>query len=347
MVLTFNRGTIRSIQTNKIMAGKQKLTGSIVVDYLRRFPNTPKLTLAKKIYSENSTVFSSVEHVRRTVRSYTGSNKDMDLKKYGLEPKTFDYNPFKLPESHADPFEPYIINQSKTLIISDLHFPYQSNEAITLALNYGLEKEVNCILINGDLLDFATISRHEKDFRHRSVSEEFESVRTFLKALRDNFPKCKIVFKLGNHDERWEKWLYVKAPELFDCNDFQLEVLLRLGELNIDIVKDKRPIKIGKLTVLHGHELAGGSGGVNPARSTFLKTLENVIVGHYHKTSENTEATMYGEVITTRSMGCLCGMNPMYMPINKWNHGFAYVELDIKSGEYHLHNLRIIKGKIY
>jgi len=56
---------------------------------------------------------------------------------------------------------------------------------------------------------------------------------------------------------------------------------------------------------------------------------------------------MYGEVITTRSMGCLCGMNPMYMPINKWNHGFAYVELDLKSGEYHLHNLRIIKGKIY
>lgn len=326
---------------------KQSVTGEVVVDYIKRFPNSPNLTLAKKIYAENKTLFKSVEHARSTLRNYREGRPDMNIKKYGLEPKSFDRNPFKLPESYADPFEPYIISQSKTLIISDLHFPYQDNEAITLALNYGLEKKVDCILINGDLLDFATISRHEKDFRHRSVAEEFEAVRTFLFALRENFPKAKIVFKLGNHDERWEKWLYVKAPELFDCNDFQLEVLLKLGELRIDIVKDKRPIKIGKLTVLHGHELAGGSGGVNPARSTFLKTLENVLVGHYHKTSENTEATMYGDVITTRSMGCLCGMNPMYMPINKWNHGFAYVELDMKSGEYHLHNLRIIKGKIY
>lgn len=326
---------------------KQSVTGEVVVDYIKRFPNSPNLTLAKKIYAENKTLFKSVEHARSTLRNYRDGRPDMKIEKYGLEPKSFDRNPFKLPESHADTFESYIINQSKTLIISDLHFPYQDNEAITLALNYGLEKKVDCILINGDLLDFATISRHEKDFRHRSVAEEFEAVRTFLKALRANFPNTKIVFKLGNHDERWEKWLYVKAPELFDCNDFQLEVLLRLGELKIEIVKDKRPIKIGKLTVLHGHELAGGSGGVNPARSTFLKTLENVLVGHYHKTSENTEATMYGDVITTRSMGCLCGMNPMYMPINKWNHGFAYVELDMKSGEYHLHNLRIIKGKIY
>lgn len=323
------------------------ITATIVKDYLKRFPNTPALTLAKKIYNENKIVFSSLEAARSAVRRYTGGDPRFNLKNHGLEPKSFDKNPFKLPESHADPFEPYIINQSKILIISDLHFPYQDNEAITLALNYGLEKKVDCVLINGDLLDFATISRHEKDFRHRSVAEEFEAVRTFLFALRDNFPKAKIVFKLGNHDERWEKWLYVKAPELFDCNDFQLEVLLKLGELKIDIVKDKRPIKIGKLTVLHGHELTGGSGGVNPARGTFLKTLENVLVGHYHKTSENTEATMYGEVITTRSMGCLCGLNPLYMPINKFNHGFAYCDMQIKTGEYHLHNLRIIKGKIY
>lgn len=330
------------------MASKQQtILGAIIVDYLKRFPNTPKLTLAKKIYAENKTVFKSIEHARRHVRNYTGESPSIKPENHGLEKKSFDYNPFKLPESHADPFEPYIINQSKTLIISDLHFPYQSNEAITLALNYGLQKDVNCILINGDLLDFATISRHEKDFRHRSVAEEFEAVRTFLKALRENFPKCKIVFKLGNHDERWEKWLYVKAPELFDCNDFQLEVLLKLGELKIDIVKDKRPIKIGKLTVLHGHENTGGSGGVNPARSTFVKTLNSVLVGHYHKTSLHSEARMDGEIISVHSTGCLCGLYPNYMPLNKWCHGFAYVELDVKTGEYHVHNKMIVKGKVY
>ena len=135
--------------------------------------------------------------------------------------------------------------------------------------------------------------------------------------------------------------------EIFDCTDFKLEVLLKLGELKIEVVKEKRPIRIGKLTVLHGHELFGGSGGVNPARGTFLKTLENVVVGHYHKTSSNTEASMYGDVFSVHSVGCLCGKTPYYMPINKWNTGFAYCELEIKTGNYTFYNLKIINGKIY
>ena len=326
------------------------IKGQLVIDYIKKFPNTPNLTLAKKIYKENSKLFIDVENVRSTIRTYTGNSgknnaKKIKNKELFTPPKPF--NPFNLPESYANDYTAYEIKQSKVLIISDLHFPYQDNKAIESALNYGLDKKANCILINGDLIDFATISRHEKDWRMRTVNEEFNAVRQFLVSLRKAFPNAKIVYKHGNHDERWEKYLYVKAPELFDVSDFQLEVLLKLGELKIETVKDKRPIKIGKLTALHGHELAGGAGGVNPARSTFLKTLDNVIVGHYHKTSTNTETTMTGNVISVHSTGCLCGLNPLYMPINKHNLGFAYVELDIKTGNYNLQNLKVIKGKVY
>lgn len=144
-----------------------------------------------------------------------------------------------------------------------------------------------------------------------------------------------------------DKYIHENADRIADFAELELENVLRCRELDIEVVKDKRPIKIGKLTVLHGHELAGGSGGVNPARATFLKTLDSVIVGHYHKTSQHTETTMNGDVISVESQGCLCGMNPLYMPINKWNLGFSYVEMDVKTGEYHLHNKKIIKGKIY
>jgi predicted phosphodiesterase len=326
----------------------ERITGKIIKEYLTKFPDTPNLTLAKKIYKENPQSFSNVESVRTSIRGYRGSagNKSRS----GYKPTFFHQQPknaFDLPDSHADSYEPFLINQSKTLIISDMHFPYQHNKAIELALNYGLEKKVNCILINGDLIDFATISRHEKDFRSRKVSEEFEAVRQFLQAVRKAFPKTRIVYKYGNHDERWEKWLYLKAPEIFDCTDFQMEVIMRLGELNIEVVKDKRPIKIGKLTVLHGHENTGSSGGVNPARSTFVKTLNSVIVGHYHKTSLHSEARMDGEIISVHSTGCLSGLHPLFLPINKWNLGFAYVELDIKTGEYVVDNKMIIKNKVY
>ena len=325
---------------------KPKTGGGIVKEYLSRFPTLPKLTLAKKIYKENKLQFTDVEHVRARIRYYTGStgkyHRGNTLDKTQFNRKT----EFNLPESYALTYEPYVISQSKILILSDLHFPYQDNQAIRAAIKYGKEKKVTCILINGDLLDFANISRHEKDWRMRSVSQEFEAVREFLIELRSHFPKAKIVFKEGNHCERWEKYLYLKAPEIFDDSEFTLESRLQLASLKIDIVKDKLPIKIGKLTVLHGHELQGG-GGVNPARATFLKTLKSVIIGHVHRTSIHSEPRMDGEVINVQSVGCLCGMYPMFSRINKWNQGFAYVELNIKTGEYLIHNKIIIKGKVY
>lgn len=329
------------------MAKKAKTTGNIILEYLRKFPTLPKLTLARKIFKENKLDFTDVEHVRQRIRYYTGNAGKHHRSKISDKTHFNRKTEFNLPESYANDYTPIKISQSRVLIISDLHFPYQDNEAIRLAINYGKEKKVNCILINGDLMDFAGISRHEKDWRMRSVSQEFEAVRVFLNSLRKHFPKTKIVYKLGNHCERWEKYLFLKAPEIFDDPEFKLETRLQLGALRIEIVKDKLPIKIGKLTVLHGHEITGSSGGVNPARSTFLKTLDSVLVSHYHKTSQHTEASMYQDIFSVNSIGCLCDLTPHWMPINKHNLGFGYVEHDIKTGDYALYNLKIIKGKIY
>jgi predicted phosphodiesterase len=332
------------------MAGnKPTLKQKIVREYIKKFPKISNYALANKILKEQSLEFDNVENIRTMIRYVTGSNgtdKNKEVKDKSLFRPARASNDYLLPQSYANDFTPYEIKQSRILIISDLHFPYQNNEAITLALDYGKEKKVDCIILNGDVMDQANISRHERDWRARSIAEEFEAVRVFLKSLRLHFPKTKIVWKLGNHEERWEKFLYNKAPEIFDVNDFQLEVLLKLGELKIEIVKDKRPIILGKLTVLHGHELMG-MGGVNPARATFTKTMEDTLVGHYHRTSSHSEPTMNNKLINVHSQGCLCEMNPMFMPINKWNLGFAYVDLNIATGEYFLENKKIVKGKVY
>lgn len=331
------------------MAGKPTLKNKIVRKYLKKFPTTPNAALARKIFKENPIQFKDAETIRTMIRAITGNNGSLHknkLKDKSLISKAKPCNPYNLPNSYESDFTIFDIKQSRILILSDLHFPYQNNMAVEVALDYGKLKKVDCILINGDLIDFANISRHDKDWRSRSINDEFESVRTFLKSLRLNFPNTRIIYKHGNHDERWEKFLYVKAPEIFDVADFQLEVLLRLGELKIETVKDKRPIRLGKLTVLHGHELMG-MGGVNPARATFTKTLEDTLVGHYHRTSSHSEPTMNNRLINVHSQGCLCDMQPMFMPINKWNLGFSYVELNIKTDEYFLDNKKIVNNKIY
>jgi hypothetical protein len=55
---------------------------------------------------------------------------------------------------------------------------------------------------------------------------------------------------------------------------------------------------------------------------------------------------MNGKIITTWSVGCLCELNPAYMPLNRWNNGFAMVELDSNGEDFYFHNKRIYKGKI-
>ena len=325
------------------------LKNKIVREYIIKFPNTANAALARKILKEHPLHFSSSESIRSLIRVITGNNGALSKKtivdKSLIRPARTSTD-YLLPESYSNEYTPFEIKQIRILIISDLHFPYQDNKAISLALDYGKEKKVDCIVLNGDIFDFATISRHEKDWRSRNVVQEFEAVKSFFKTLRAHFPKTKIVYKYGNHDERYEKFLYSKAPEIFDMPEFQLEIILKLGELKIDIVKDKRPIILGKLTVLHGHELFG-MGGVNPARATFTKTMEDTLVGHYHRTSSHSEPTMNNRLINVHSQGCLCEMHPLFAPINKWNLGFAYVELNIKTGEYFLDNKKIVKGKIY
>ena len=331
------------------MAGKVSIRNKIVREYIVKFPNAPNASLSRKILKENPLHFVNTESIRTMIRSITGSKGIADinqLKDKSLLREKRKSTDYLLPESYANEYTPFEIKQSRILIISDLHFPYQNNEAISLALDYGKEKKVDCILINGDLIDFATISRHEKDWRSRNVVQEFEAVKSFFKTLKDHFPQTKIVYKYGNHDERYEKYLYAKAPEIFDMPEFQLEIILKLGELKIDIVKDKRPIIVGKLTVLHGHELFG-MGGVNPARATFTKTMEDTLVGHYHRTSSHSEPTMNNRLINVHSQGCLCEMHPLFAPINKWNLGFAYVELNIKTDEYFLENKKIVNNKVY
>jgi hypothetical protein len=55
---------------------------------------------------------------------------------------------------------------------------------------------------------------------------------------------------------------------------------------------------------------------------------------------------MLGKLITTWSTGCLCNLNPDYMVLNKWNHGFAFVEVG-SNGDFTVKNHRIYKGRVW
>lgn len=314
-------------------------SGSLAKEYCVKFPKATNLGLARKLVKDYPLVFNSIEHARTLIRSYRhslGSNKRKD-KVERLE----------LPKSDAEDWTPFIITGvKKLLILSDIHLPYHDVKALQIALDYGKEKGIDGILINGDLFDFYKGSRFEQDPRKRGMVGEIEMGRHFFSYLRQEFD-CPIFYKLGNHCERWEKYLMLKAPELLDMDEFRLDIILKLGEKRIQYITDKRIVKFGHLDILHGHEFFGApSQAVNPARGLFTKTLESCVIGHLHKTSSHTETTLNGKMITTHSIGCLCHLHPEYARLNRWNLGFAICEIT-KGQDYILHNKRIFNGEVY
>jgi len=333
-----------------LLTRNNMLKSDLVREYLVRFPDHADLTMAKKIYKENPLMFTTVESTRSLVRMVRGKMGPYNIKDKSLHTeKTYDTNPYKLPDSEEKIREPYVLPlaDNNILLISDLHIPYHNIKAITLALDYGKEQKVNTIIINGDLMDFYHMSRFERDPRKRSIKFEFDSTKAFLVILRESFPNAQIYWLKGNHDVRYEHWLMSKAPEVFDDPYYQLEERLKLNEQRIHLIGDKTLVKAGKLHIHHGHLFFRGfMAPVNSARGLFMKAKQSTICGHVHKISEHTETNLDGEMTTTWTTGCLCELSPDYSPFaNNYAHGFAHIKVN-SDDTYSVKNFRIYKGKL-
>ena len=156
-----------------------------------------------------------------------------------------------------------------------------------------------------------------------------------------------MIYKIGNHEERYIRYMKVKAPELLGIPDFDFENVFKLDNYGIELIADKRPIKLNKLFILHGHEYVYSiSNPVNPARGLYLRTKENTICGHFHQSSSHSENNIEDEFTTTWSVGHLSEAHPQYMPLNKWNEGFAIIETT-GNKLFQVHNYKIIDKEIY
>lgn len=246
------------------------------------------------------------------------------------------------------PFEIKVEKEVRALVLGDIHLPYHNGAALRAAIEKGRKVEAKLIILNGDTLDFHKLSRFEKDPTKRSAKGEVDRAKQLLDALDDYFPKARKVWKDGNHDERFGHYLTQHAPELFELvrEAASLDKLLELPDRGWEYVTGKRPLYLGDLTLLHGHEYPTPVlGPVNAARGLFLRTKACAATHHHHTTSEHGEPTVRGKLVTTWSFGCLCELHPEYARFNKWNHGFGEVDL-YPDGAFRIHNRKIADGRI-
>lgn len=332
------------------MANTKSKTLELVIATAKKYPTTGNRTLARLLAEQYPHAFKNIEVARSAVRAARGAKGVKHRKeiadKSAIQPLR-KHCTLEIPEGIRQTKEPMVFNKpGKWLFISDPHVPYHDKKALTTALEHGVKHGCKNIYINGDFLDFYKISRFESSPEYRNPDEEIEIAIPILEQIARHF-KGQRVFKVGNHDARFEMYLAQKAPAVVGIKAFQLDKVLELDRLGFQYVSSKQWSVVGGLAVLHGHEFPRGlTDPVNVGRGVYNRLGDGGLVGHWHKTSRHVETSgLKRRMTVAHSTGCLCDVRPEYCPMTRWNHGFAELETDGK--EYHLRNFIIEGNRVY
>lgn len=252
----------------------------------------------------------------------------------------------RIPTEISVEFDPFVIDTTgRASVIGDIHFPHHDRRTVEAFVKDAKRNRSRVVVLNGDTLDFHKISRFERNPLAARVADEIRMAREFLAYLREQLgAKVRIVWKDGNHDERFAKYIADAAPELVGLDGLDLPSFLHLGDTGTEYVTDKRVIWLGKLNLLHGHEFGGGAAEpVSPAKTLYVRTKASAACNHHHRISSHYERDIRGKPHATWSVGCACKLNPSYRPINQWENGYAVVEVSA-DGRFHFENRHVYPG---
>lgn len=162
----------------------------------------------------------------------------------------------------------------RVLLIPDCHIPYHDKKAWALLLKAARAFKPDIIVTLGDFVDFYAVSSHSKNpDRVRDLKWEVDEALTCLDEL-DSLGAHEKIYISGNHEDRLERFLQDKAPELFSI--VKIPKILELDERGWRYVPYKDDIKLGKLYMTHDTGKAG-----KYAHYQALDAYQgNVVIGH-------------------------------------------------------------------
>ena len=270
------------------------------------------------------------DNLRRMFSVWIDAFKDKVAQRSSVKRENFNLDgfSFNIPDGEDEIEIPEMAlpkRYRRIAVLSDIHLPYHDRNALVRAIKEVKSIGVDAIYLNGDVMDAYQLSKHEKNKLNRSFKYEVDMTRLFFEELRVNFKEEDIYFKIGNHDQRFDRYIMDNADQLAGL--LTLEDVLRLRDHRVKLVSSMTRVIAGNLSILHGHELPI-KGAVNHARAIMLKVASSVLCGHFHRDDVSYMRDLEGNVHIVYGSGCLCKLNPKYMPINNWNHGYTIVELD-------------------
>jgi predicted phosphodiesterase len=233
----------------------------------------------------------------------------------------------------------------KILFVGDAHIPYHSKESWALMLKAARRWRPDTIVCMGDIADFYSVSSHsKKPALALQLKQEVAEVHKALDQL-DGLDAGEKIYVAGNHEDRLERYLRDKAPELFDFVD--IPRLLELRTRGWQYVPYKRDIRVGKLYATHDVGVAG--------RNAVFQALDmyshSIVTGHTHRMQYIVEGTATGQSRVAASFGWLGDVEQVdYMHLAKakknWAQGFGVGYMDARTGLVYLVPVPVVNGTV-
>lgn len=337
------------------MAKNLTTKGEKAIELIDEFPKAGTRTLARILYKRFPTAFMDVEDARNIIRCHRGEHgsatttRTYEIKSGKRVNEKYDV---VLPESWSKKKEFFKIPSAykKIGLIADIQCPFHDTAALQVAVSYLQQEKIDCLLMNGDVLDFYQLSSFEKDPTKRNFVQERVACVDLLQWVKNEFPNIPIYYNLdANHEYRYERYMQKKAPEIFSTELFMIEDLLHLHDIGIIPVRGYDHIRAGRLPIVHGHTIFRGvTSPVSPARTVFMKMKHTCVASHCHKKSEYTWTDMKGETHITWTTACLMSLNVEYNPHgNDYVHGFGVIKVLDTKGNFTFRNKIIIEGNVF
>ena len=218
---------------------------------------------------------------------------------------------------------------TKIAFPTDEHYPFQDEDARSIALQIVRDFSPDILISGSDGLDFYGVSAFDKNPARIKVSlqDEIDAWKAGQREWKSAAPNARRVYLPGNHEDRLRRYLW-RHPELSSLEAMKLDVILGFGSLGIDwkdtgLSYDQYEFVVeGSLVIRHGKYVRKNSAYSARAEIEHEKFSISGISGHTHRGASYYARTRRG-VVEWHEGFCLCQLEPEYAHHPDWQHGIA------------------------
>lgn len=208
----------------------------------------------------------------------------------------------------------------RLLIWGDQHIPFQDMRTLRAVEGFARDFKPNVVVYMGDFFDCFELSRFTKSPLKRTTwGDDLRSGRAILANQRRLFKDARVLWLDGNHEYNVWRYNAAQAPALADILDPL--TLFGLRDLDIEYLPFGSSVSYLSYRIEHGCFVRKWS--AYSARAERERHGTSGCSGHTHRRGMHCWRDERG-THTWHEIGCLCQLNPDWLPNADWQQGFAY-----------------------